>query len=275
CLVVHGDYIDCARIRRVVGGQPLEVGSWPWLVSLNYRQHHDYLVLQGLQHLCGGTLINESWILTAAHCVYSIPAYPGLGESQNWIAVLGEYNRGIPEQTEQRIEIDQIFLKNYTIFPRLLEDIALLKLKRPAHISSSVRSVALDMARTIPNGTRCRAAGWGQHTADEPGEPQYGNGTMIPHVVVVQRIPDQTCLSLYGQTWPAIDDRSMCFSSEDRQDTCKGDSGGPLICDIPGGQPAITGIVSLGVGCGMTNYPGIYTRVSSYSDWIAWTIANF
>lgn len=68
-LTAHGGYINCGRIRRVVGGQPLQVGSWPWLVSLNYKEHHDYLVLQGLQHLCGGTLIHQSWILTAAHCV--------------------------------------------------------------------------------------------------------------------------------------------------------------------------------------------------------------
>lgn len=57
--------------------------------------------------------------------------------------------------------------------------------------------------------------------AGEPGEPQYGNGTMVPHVVVVRRIPDLACLSLYGRTWPAIDNRAMCFSSETEQDTCQ------------------------------------------------------
>ncbi|BFZ02701.1 hypothetical protein BsWGS_05740 [Bradybaena similaris] len=176
---------------------------------------------------------------------------------------------------EQRIDISRIFVKNYTILPRLLEDVALLKLKTPAQITTSVRSIALDVERTIPAGTRCRAAGWGQHTAGEPGDPQYGNGTMVPHVVVVRRIPDLACLSLYGKTWPAIDNRAMCFSSDTEQDTCQGDSGGPLICDSQGGQSMVTGIVSLGVGCGMTNYPGIYTRVSSYTDWISWTMANF
>lgn len=57
--------------------------------------------------------------------------------------------------------------------------------------------------------------------AGEPGDPQYGNGTMVPHVVVVRRIPDLVCLSLYGRTWPAIDNRAMCFSSETEQDTCQ------------------------------------------------------
>lgn len=339
------------RQKRVVGGQPLRPGEWPWLVSLHYLSDHIYLNMQGLKHLCGATLIHPQWLVTAAHCVHRTSGYRNLEKAESWVAVMGEHHRRETEDTEQRIPISKIVHHpGYTLSPKFTKDIALLKLARPARMTRFVRPIAINKMVNLPAhthqcrleaeenqkkfssaqqrperrqltgpgmkvgtdgwsqmlrggyrsfhppeappctalthpsavdrllerlnlGSECYTAGWGQHSSGDPYQPEYGNGTLVPHVLRVLRVPQVACWAAYLFSWPLIDATVVCYAAKQYGDTCKGDSGGPLLC-YTDEQPVLVGVVSTGMGCALPKYPGVYTRVSAYYDWIDETIMN-
>ncbi|RUS68613.1 hypothetical protein EGW08_023625, partial [Elysia chlorotica] len=97
---------------------------------------------------------------------------------------------------------------------------------------------------------------------------EYGNGTYVPHFVAKNAVSEETCISAYTGFPLVIDDNVICFKSQEIADTCQGDSGGPLVCRDAQNNLVLTGVVSVGYGCGLDEYPGVYTRVANFQQWI-------
>ncbi|KAH3689117.1 tryptase-like [Dreissena polymorpha] len=183
-----------------------------------------------------------------------------MSDKTNWRAVLGEHVQGREDGTEQKLTLDKIVTHpNYTLEPTMLYDIALVKLSRPAHMSEYVNTIRIEPNYTAPDHSHCVTAGWGDLV-------EGGVGSEIPHHASVQIVPTSVCADLYNSIHVAIADSVICASTEGR-DSCQGDSGGPLSCFHDGHWTQV-GVSSGGYGSARPQYPGFYTRVNHYYEWI-------
>uniref|UniRef100_A0A7N5K7C6 tryptase n=1 Tax=Ailuropoda melanoleuca TaxID=9646 RepID=A0A7N5K7C6_AILME len=257
----------CGRPRvsgRIMSGQDAKVGQWPWQVSLR----------EDGQHVCGGSLITEDWVLTAAHCLDqkqplsaysvllgSISSYPQAGEPQELRSVAQFITH--PEYLEKNNRAD----------------IALVQLASPVTFSDLILPVCLPKpGDPLGHGTWCWVTGWGNIDINllcvQPApRPGHREGSL-------PLIDAQTCDGYYHENSgisseiAIILDDMLCAGFESGQkDACGGDSGGPLVCDIDGVWTQ-AGIVSWGSDCGLPNRPGVYINVSMYTTWIARTIQS-
>lgn len=146
-------------------------------------------------------------------------------------------------------------------------DIALLKIKSShggcAVRSASARTVCLPPAHTqLPAGFQCSIAGFGLEKYFGNRYSQYLKETEVK----LLSKSDCTRTSQYGDR---LTENMICAASPDwSTDACKGDSGGPMVCEASG-RMFLFGVVSWGEGCAKRNKPGVYTRVTNYNKWIA------
>ncbi|XP_071128444.1 uncharacterized protein [Mytilus edulis] len=265
------------RQKRVIGGIHSVPGEWPWLVSLHFMGFHSFSNNTGYPHLCGASLIHPEWVLSAAHC-FDERVAPGSSSPLNWQVVVGEHSQTGYDGTEQIIQIDYIIKHNtfsIGVDKPILQDIALLKLKSPAIMTDYVNIVCLDAYDSFPPGTPCVAAGWGQNTV-------VGKGVKLPLHARIPILPPDECHRRYNalpdghvaKNAVSIESSVICATADgDGNDSCQGDSGGPLVCRS-GDQWVQVGIVSFGYDCGNSQYPGIYTKIHHYIDWITMTIRD-
>ncbi|KAH3825229.1 hypothetical protein DPMN_127103 [Dreissena polymorpha] len=251
--------------KRIVGGSALHQGEWPWLVSVQLIELEKW---GKPPHVCGASLISPQWLLTTAHCFIS-QVYPWIDDmldTKNWRVVLGEHVQDREEGTEQKHTLDKIVTHPKYLLSsddNVLYDIALLKLSRPAHMSEYVSTICMDPNYTAPDHSHCVTAGWGDLVFGA------GEGVNIPHHASVQIVPNFVCAERHG-VLPKDKPRMVsliCASSEGR-DSCQGDSGGPLAC-FHDGHWIQVGVVNSGKACaGNPLFPGFYTRVNHFYDWI-------
>ncbi|CAK9832521.1 PRSS8 [Anthophora retusa] len=238
---------------RIVGGGSSSAGSWPWQVAL-YKEG-DYQ--------CGGALINERWILSAAHCFYH-------AQDEYWVARIGATRRGsFPSPYEQVLRLDHISLHPDYIDNGFINDIAMLRLEEPVTFSDYVRPVCLPQSEPR-SGTMCTVTGWGQLFEIGRIFPDTLQEVQLPVISTEECRRKTLFLPLYR-----ITSGMLCAGLKDGgRDACLGDSGGPLVCSGSDNKYTIHGITSNGYGCARPGRPGVYTKVHHYLPWIKYVISK-
>ncbi|XP_046753174.1 phenoloxidase-activating enzyme 1-like [Diprion similis] len=258
---VLADEINDGVLGRIFGGSPVQTAaSSPWMVAIGKTD------LTGKpEFFCGGALLSQTIILTAAHCVTQ--------RSPNMVRV-GELdmnsNTEPAEPQDSLIEASTIH-PDYSK-PRHYNDIAIVRLKTPVRYSKYVRPICLppDDGNLYENAP-VTLTGWGDIKSN-------GKASPLLHKVEINVISNSQCNDRYRDALKSsrniralprgIIDSQMCARDElGGRDACKGDSGGPIVRKN-GRRRIVVGIVSSGLGCGERDHPGIYTRVSRYTDWI-------
>ncbi|KAK9513611.1 hypothetical protein VZT92_027130 [Zoarces viviparus] len=231
--------------NKIVNGQNAVSGSWPWQVSLQDGSGF---------HFCGGSLINQYWVVTAAHCRVS---------SRSHRVILGEHDR---QSNVEQIQVKSIYraiTHPYYNAQNFNNDITLLKLSSPVQMSSRVSPVCLaSSSSNIPAGTTCVTTGWGK--TGQTSSPRYLQQTALPLLT-----PNQ-CKQYWG--YNKISDAMICAGASGVS-SCQGDSGGPLVCENSGAW-SLVGIVSWGTSNCNVRTPAVYARVSYLRSWIDQTVAS-
>ncbi|XP_011301302.1 proclotting enzyme [Fopius arisanus] len=229
---------------RIVGGRPADPREWPWMVAL---------IRTDADHYCGGVLITDRHVLTAAHCVHGL-------RKRDVIVRLGEYDFSADNKPRVH-DLRIIEIRSHPDFDALNydNDIAIIKLHRRTVFNTYIWPICLPPTGFSAENKSAIVTGWGTQYYGGPASP-------ILLEVAVPVWPQDLCRRTMESR---VSQNTLCAGAyQGGQDSCQGDSGGPLLHQLGNGRWINIGIVSWGVRCGEPGYPGIYTRVSSYLDWI-------
>jgi len=257
----------------IVGGQEAKEGGYPYQVVW----YDDF------ETLCGGTLISPSHVLTAAHCFHE--------DGTERYVEIGRHNRSDPLEEFELILVKEVFVHPLFFDEKPKYDIMILKLQE----NSTFPSVTLDNGTHGLGGeTELKVIGWGSTTSFSPyyifGIPLppflssfvdslFSNDSTENEVddrnmhsdilreVSLDLVTKEDCQKDFGILFK-VTSHMMCASREG-SGPCLGDSGGPLLLtNINGNSEIQVGIISFGIGCADSHYPGVYTKVSSFLTWI-------
>ena len=241
-----------AASPRIIGGSPIEITSAPWQVLLR---------INGTTQ-CGGAVIADTWLLTAAHCVSGV----GAGQIEAYIGVTDQ-NR---LSRDRLAPVSQVIVHPNWNSSTYSNDLALIGLAAPLAFSPSVQQVALPLVQDAnawpASGEQATISGWGSTT------PSGASSALLRAATVqILSAPSEAKCGEYGASY--VPGNHVCAGMpQGGVDACQGDSGGPLTVAY-NGTPVLAGIVSSGSGCADPKFPGLYSRVTSFLPWLRQYVA--
>ncbi|CAF0715471.1 unnamed protein product [Adineta steineri] len=244
---------------KIVGGQTVRTRIWNWVVSIHVRNKLH----------CAGSILSNSWILTAAHC-FSYSNNLGnniLQIDPSYVTIHAGSNNRFEEK--QIRNVAKIILHPHFDEFNFNNDIALIQLSSPFDMTDitlgHICLPTLSLYEYPPINSSVVAIGWGR---------LWQNG---PESLTLQQVILKIIDYNKSTCYPLIYDRKNQFCAgvdNSKKDTCQGDSGGPLLIFTSSKQWVIAGLTSFGYGCAHPLYSGVYTRIITYLDWIHLYINN-
>jgi len=254
--------------RRVIDGSDAGFGTFPWQALVRIGKAK-----------CGGVLVNRQHVVTAGHCIKN-------KQLNNLNVTLGEYHIGeeleaYPSRTYKVAAM--VVHPNFQFSPAADRfDVAVLKLESPVNYAAHIAPICLPQVGRDPEpGTVAYAAGWGAIIPDDQLGPlaflipKAQKRPTVLQVVDVPLIENRQCEQWHsrrGITVRLYPEMLCAGYKAGGKDSCKGDSGGPLMVRQRDGRFVLVGLVSAGFSCGKPGQPGIYHRISSTADWVSYQI---
>lgn len=242
---------------KIVGGKEAPEGLVPWQVSLGIAWVADPFEA----HFCGGSIYNDRWIVTAAHCVDGTAP-------ENIVVTAGTIDL---DAGGQRRNVARIFVKDGYVKPVLGKDVALLELMKPLKLDGTkAKSIdpvdqGIDIYADMA-GRKATVSGFGLTAQD-------GSPTAKLNFVDVDLVSLHICNAPQSYDGHVLSDMFCAGNEKGGMDSCQGDSGGPVTY-LSRNKSVLAGVVSWGDGCAQPLKFGVYTDLSDYSDWLNHCVAS-
>ncbi|XP_063991578.1 CLIP domain-containing serine protease B4-like isoform X2 [Diachasmimorpha longicaudata] len=240
---------------------------YPWLVRIGYTTGAS----SEITYRCGGSLVSKIYVVTAAHCAALLP--PGVKVAA---VRVGEHNADTNPDCElnycadpvQDLNIEKIVVNENYNNPHFKNDIAIIRLNKPVIYNENVMPICMPYGELLREkfiGEKAEVAGWGIYDIDHP------QASTILQTVQLPIVPLSDCARAFRRS-ASVGEGQLCVGGVVGEDSCGGDSGGPLMkVESLDGPPKyyFIGLVSFGAkACGRTSTPAVYTRISDYITWI-------
>ena len=231
-----------AAPQPIVGGTTTTAATYPYVMQITDASQNQF---------CGGTLVSATKVVTAAHCM--------VDETTSSVRVVG--GRTYLNGTNGTVsKVTRIWIHPSYTDATNGDDVAVLTLAT-AMPYTTASYVTSSQTGGYAAGTTARIIGWGTTSSNGSSSNQLRTAT-------VPTVSNSSCSSSYGSSYIASDMVCAGFTAGG-VDTCQGDSGGPLMI---GG--VLAGITSWGEGCAAAGYPGVYTRLTTFSSLVATQVAS-